>query len=126
MAVQINKIPFNSIPQKWAFDPEVGQFVQDLLRILRQIIERTGGDTDTIDDLEKAVTSDVGIGYAQTAALRNDISSLQMQQSISGVFAQIADLSQRINDLEKLVVSHNSYAGLIAGLNKRIDYVEMS
>ena len=45
MTTKVNRIPFNTLPQSWAFDAEVGPFVRDLLDTVFQLRERTGGDS---------------------------------------------------------------------------------
>lgn len=49
--MNVNRTPFNLIPEKWAFDPEIGPFIRDLLDILFQLRSRTGGDADGVDSL---------------------------------------------------------------------------
>lgn len=44
----INRTPYNSIPEEWAFHPTIGPFIRDILEMLRQTRDRTGGDTDVI------------------------------------------------------------------------------
>lgn len=46
--MKVNRAPFNLIPQKWAFDPEIGPFIRDLLEMLFQLRERSGGDDDQV------------------------------------------------------------------------------
>ena len=46
--MNVNRTPFNLIPQKWAFDPEIGPFIRDLLDMLFQLRERSGGDDDQV------------------------------------------------------------------------------
>lgn len=53
----VNRIPFNAIPQEWAFHPTIGPFVRDLLTIIWQQRNRTGGDSDAIGDYEVRITS---------------------------------------------------------------------
>lgn len=43
---KVNRIPFNTLPQEWAFDPNIGPFMRDLLDTVFQLRERSGGDTD--------------------------------------------------------------------------------
>lgn len=50
--VSVNRTPFNIIPKKWAFDSEIGPFVREILDIIFQLRNRTGGETDTIADIE--------------------------------------------------------------------------
>ena len=45
----VNRTPFNIIPQKWAFDPEVGPFIRDLLDVVWQMRNRSGGDFDQVE-----------------------------------------------------------------------------
>ncbi len=40
----VKRPPFNSIPKDWAFDSAKGPFIRDILEILLQMRERTGGD----------------------------------------------------------------------------------
>lgn len=47
---QVNRIIYNTIPEKWAFDPEVGPFIRDLLDIIQQLKQRTGGNDDFIEN----------------------------------------------------------------------------
>ena len=53
----VNRIPFNTIPQEWAFHPTIGPFIRDLLTIIWQQRNRTGGDSDAIGDYEVRITS---------------------------------------------------------------------
>lgn len=53
----VNRIPFNAIPQEWAFHPTIGPFIRDLLTIIWQQRNRTGGDSDAIGDYEVRITS---------------------------------------------------------------------
>lgn len=47
--MKVNRAPFNTIPHEWAFDPEIGPFVRELLNVIYQLRERVGGDTDLIE-----------------------------------------------------------------------------
>lgn len=60
MATKINRIPFNTLPQKIAFDPELGPLFREILTILWQQRERSGGDVDGIDDLTARITTAEG------------------------------------------------------------------
>ncbi len=44
--MKVNRIPFNTLPEEWAFDPRIGPFMRDLLDTTFQLRERTGGDDD--------------------------------------------------------------------------------
>jgi len=46
--LKVNRVPYNIIPHKWAFDPEIGPFIRDLLDMLFQLRERSGGDDDQV------------------------------------------------------------------------------
>lgn len=48
MNVTVDRIPFNSIPNMWAFDPVIGPFIRDLMRITWQNRIRSGGDSDHV------------------------------------------------------------------------------
>ena len=49
MTVKVNRIPFNTLPEEWAFDPRIGPFMRDLLDTTFQLRERAGGDEDSGD-----------------------------------------------------------------------------
>jgi hypothetical protein len=51
--VSVNKTQLNTIPEKWAFDPEVGPWIRGLLEQIDQLRRRTGGDDDTISSVEQ-------------------------------------------------------------------------
>lgn len=68
MSQDINKVPFNLIPSKWAFDPEIGPFIRELLNILNQSRERVGGDTDIVNNVTQISNTNF---YAQ-ALLRDE------------------------------------------------------
>lgn len=46
---KVNRTPFGTVPEKWAFDPEIGPFVQELLDEIRQLRIRTGADDDHVE-----------------------------------------------------------------------------
>lgn len=54
MAQNVNRPPFNLIPNKWAFDPELGPFVRELLTQIWQLRLRTGGDYDVVSSTASA------------------------------------------------------------------------
>lgn len=66
MPTKVDRVPFNEVPKKLAFDKELGPFVMRLLNILWQQRERQGGDVDAIDALL------VRLGVAES-----DINALQ-------------------------------------------------
>lgn len=47
---QVNRIIYNTIPQEWAFDPDIGPFIRDLLDIIQQLKVRTGGNDDFVSN----------------------------------------------------------------------------
>lgn len=49
--MKVNRAPFNLVPQKWAFDPEIGPFIRDILDMLFQLRVRTGGDGDDVNNV---------------------------------------------------------------------------
>ena len=52
--MKVNRAPFNLIPQKWAFDPEVGPFVRDVVEMLFQLRGKVGGDSQDVNFLTDA------------------------------------------------------------------------
>jgi hypothetical protein len=44
----VSRTPFNLIPEKWAFDPEIGPFIQELLDVIWQLRTKSGGDSPDI------------------------------------------------------------------------------
>lgn len=56
MAQEINRVPLNTIPKKWAEDREIGPFIREILNILYQARERVGGDSDLVASVD-AVSS---------------------------------------------------------------------
>lgn len=48
----VNRAPFNEIPRKWAFDPEIEPFVRKLLDIIWQLRNRSGGDADYVLEIQ--------------------------------------------------------------------------
>jgi hypothetical protein len=45
----VDRTPFNIVPKKWAFDPEIGPFMRELLDVIWQLRTRTGGDFDLVE-----------------------------------------------------------------------------
>lgn len=52
MAVNVNRAPHNLIPKEWAFHPEIGPFVRELLNVIWQLRNKTGGDADYITEIQ--------------------------------------------------------------------------
>jgi hypothetical protein len=48
----VDRAPFNRIPEKWAFDPDFGPFIRDIVSQIWQLRNRTGGDSDSVGELE--------------------------------------------------------------------------
>jgi hypothetical protein len=46
----VNRVPHNLVPQQWAFDPEIGPFIRDIMDVLLQLRNRTGGDDDEVSN----------------------------------------------------------------------------
>jgi hypothetical protein len=90
MTTQIDRVPFNTIPQEWAFHPEIGPFIRDLLRIVWQQRDRLGGDGDIITEI--VVQADDSMGSAvesRVAALEARIIELQIEHDFSSRLAAI-------------------------------------
>lgn len=63
----VNNIPYQMVPKDWAFDPEKGPFIRDLLDVSFQLRERTGGDVDPgttylLLDGSRAMTGSLDMG----------------------------------------------------------------
>ena len=66
----VDTTPFNLVPQEWAFDPEIGPFIQELLDIIWQLRTRTGGDFDVVEGSQPLTYGDSSaeaLGLAQRA-----------------------------------------------------------
>lgn len=48
--MKVNRAPYNIIPKEWAFHPDIGPFVREILDMLYQLRARTGGDFDTVEE----------------------------------------------------------------------------
>ncbi len=108
--VRVNRTPLNTIPQQWAFDPEVGPFVRELLELIRQLRDRTGGDTDIVD-LPPPLYGD---DQVDTVAELPSISSSD-DPDLDGIRRELNDLktlilqaqsesnSSRLDELEQMV-----------------------
>lgn len=82
----VNRIPFNTIPQEWAFHPTIGPFVRDLLTIIWQQRNRTGGDSDAVGDYEVRITSLENADVAQDSRLDTaeaDISAIELRLDVA-------------------------------------------
>jgi predicted RNase H-like nuclease (RuvC/YqgF family) len=98
MGQDVNRIPFNIIPTKWAFDPEIGPFIRELLEILNQSRSRTGGDNDTVADLELINTLNDG-GNRTYRRYNDEIQELSNQ--LSEIKRKNRSLEQKIDLLEE-------------------------
>ena len=43
----VDTVPFSLVPQDWAFDPEIGPFIREMLDVIWQLRNRSGGDFDS-------------------------------------------------------------------------------
>ena len=69
MAQNIDRVPFNQVPEQWAFDPQIGPFIRQILEILSQNRERSGGDNDIVDNnIERIINIENDIDNLQTYA----------------------------------------------------------
>lgn len=84
MATTVNRIPFNTVPQKWAFDPEIGPFIRDILTIIWQQRTRSGGDGD-----------EVAVG-----AQDNSVLVMQAMEAANQALGEIGRLKRQIELLE--------------------------
>lgn len=94
----VNRIPFNTIPPEWAFHPTIGPFVRDLLTIIWQQRNRTGGDGDIITEI--VVQSDDSMMSAvesRVAALEAKVNDLIIEFDLS---SRVAALEARLAALE--------------------------
>lgn len=94
----VNRTPFNLIPEKWAFDPEVGPFIRELLDVIWQLRTKTGGDVPSLPIDNTAVLSGM-FENAKIAALTQTVDTLPSSiASFTPDAAKIAALSERISD----------------------------
>lgn len=147
MAVTVNRIPFNTIPQQWAFDPVIGPFIRELLTIVWQNRERVGGDDDAVANLEAINTYETTALNGKISGLQDDVDYNAIADALARISGQVAALTQeneqlkarlaiksaneaalidRVADIERIVATHNALAGQIAAINQRINYVELN
>jgi hypothetical protein len=50
--VSVNRAPHNQVPPEWAFHPTIGPFIRDLLNVVWQLRNKTGGDADYITEIQ--------------------------------------------------------------------------
>lgn len=65
---QVNRIPYNQIPQEWAFHERIGPFIREQLDITRQLRDKIGGDDDLViqpGDLGDISADDIDQGREQ-------------------------------------------------------------
>lgn len=94
----INRVPFNTIPPEWAFHPSIGPFIRELLTIIWQQRNRTGGDVDTITEIVvQADDSMMSAVESRVAALESKINDLLLDLDVS---SRIAELESRLAALE--------------------------
>lgn len=109
--VTVNRTPLNTIPKKWAFDQEIGPWILSLLEIIRQLREKTGGDSDYIVEIQgDLIESESPINY-DIRELRSDRDKYKAEamtkrkqaakdQEIASLKAQIATATRQIKHLE--------------------------
>ena len=74
----VDTTPFNLVPQEWAFDPEVGPFVQELLDVIWQLRLRTGGD---IDRVASSITEIEAVSVTSSDSLYGHIGTINNEQA---------------------------------------------
>ncbi len=77
MAVQVNPPPQIKVPEKWARDREISQYLANVNRMLFQLWKRTGGGQDLVSD-----SGDTSLDLTFLAAQNNArIAALTIGQS---------------------------------------------
>ena len=94
--VDVNRTRFNEIPQQWAFDPEIGPFIESLLTEIFQLRSRGGGDTDTVASHDTTLTSHDSTLSSHTTSigsLQTDLDSAEVTLAeLENVQTQITQL----------------------------------
>lgn len=95
MAVNVNRAPHNLIPKEWAFHPEIGPFIREMLNVVWQLRNKTGGDDD----------------YISAVTIQSDDTLLSAMES------RIAFLESQVNALQR----ENDHLSRIAAIESRIE-----
>jgi uncharacterized coiled-coil DUF342 family protein len=109
MVQPVNRIPFNSVPNSWAMDPEIGPFIRDLLTLIDQTRERTGGDTDEVSNIEVSIVAQDGGNRSMTRRYNDDIERLDSHVTTA---KRLKDFTPAIEHLQSQ----------ISGIKKAKDY----
>lgn len=125
MSVSVNRAAFNSIPQKWAFDPEIGPFVRELLSQLRQLRDRTGGDDDSVSRLENETLFDVGIRGGDIAELQSKAEELQiLAAATDGLRCQMLEIQKALQDIQTQITDSYLILSELSDLRQRVEAIE--
>lgn len=122
MANEVNRAPHNTIPQEWAFHPTIGPFIRELINIVWQLRNRTGGDSDYIVEIQgDYVESEAPVNY-DIRELKYDRDKYnaerQTQRKIMSMQSEIDSLKSQLNTVQR----QNS--AILAKLNQLIAEVE--
>lgn len=102
MATQVNRAPHNLIPKDWAFHPEIGPFVREILNQLWQLRNKTGGDDDFIAAI--TIQSDdtlLSAMESRIAFLESQVNALQRENDI---ISRVAAIESRLDGLDREIV----------------------
>lgn len=93
MASNVNRVPFNEIPEKVAFDPDLGPLFRKILDILNQSRNKLGGDSDFIIELQADTQS------INTRDLNGKIRALQADNQ--ALRAALSNNTRNLRNIEK-------------------------
>ena len=74
----VDNTPFNLVPKDWAFDPEIGPFIEELLDVIWQLRLRTGGD---IDRVASSITEVEAVSVSSSDSLYSHIGTVDNEQA---------------------------------------------
>jgi len=122
MGQNVNRPPFNLIPNKWAFDPELGPFVRELLTQLWQLRIRTGGDDDIVGDTQAEIIAEDSRRLPELRQTSRKITALTNQiETLQSQAVEIEKLKRKVKDLEALLQTSEN----LHSIKRRLDQLEM-
>lgn len=128
---KVNQAPFNAIPQEWAFDPDIGPFIRELMTQIWQLRARTGGYTDVIETTVTSTSDNSGqfalvqdlVGAARDVSVQSTVYTTANSEIVicNNAAAITVTLNASPDDEELVSIKRTDGTVTIAGNGKTID-----